>query len=197
MITDHLSPMFGRTDAKLTLDGTHNGRSLRARIGAGPSILGEVILAPEDAERAAIHILRWLGDTSDDRTITALFIGGPLHSTWRAVPREDREVRAVSLSNATATSCASGSRVNISHQQDHRYRRADDLGWGDAKLPFVIYEHESLWDANVSREAERLDKELAQAEARYDALWRPAHDASVRVTKLRQQRLALQAQHGI
>lgn len=93
-----------------------------------------------------------------------LLIGGPYHGEWKVIPYNQNAILFEGLDKfswkANVAECPT---VSVGFTQ-HLYQRVADFAIDGVVLPFEIYEHGSLREANVARNARLLDEEIEVSE---------------------------------
>lgn len=129
----------------------------------------------------------------------ALLVGGPNHGELVEVEAGQQTLHFHSLALGAGVYCwdlnapKPESELNIRAEQ---YRRMLPIHC-PPKGTLVIFEHESLWDANVKRAAERLDREIETAARRSIELRERALAEEEALTDLYQRRDKLAAAYGV
>ena len=148
------------------------GNSIYAKIRDGGLVVGigseasknsltnalEVWLKPKEIQKLAAKCMAALA-ADPSASIDALLLGGPRHGDFVKIPRDNPPFyNYVQFDNPGAVPVDSTRAYT-----EHIYTRANDIIFFGVPLPFALYEHDSLRGANVSREADRLDRELEKA----------------------------------
>lgn len=155
----------------------------------------EAALSLDDVKRLTALCLDFLAETQDPKGgKQALLIGGPLHGTWRIVEGPELSVPEMKRPPTLATDQQPPYTLNY---QTHVYRQASDIGFLGYKLPFAIYEHESLWDANKTRAAEAAERELNEAKERHNKAKDELQKADSGLLRLQLKRDKLRFEYGV
>lgn len=92
-------------------------------------------------------------------TKNVLLVGGPKHGEHVAIPAHQRELVFASLGTTTRYFGEDAPPSEYVPYRDERYREMDGI--------VGVFEHESLWNANIERAAKRLDAEIDRLKQRH------------------------------
>jgi hypothetical protein len=115
------------------------------------------------------HLASHLANTSGGPR-QVLLIGGPFHGEWRDLPPEVQyaiQLHICEPMDYTAIMDRNPSLESIP-TTTHVYTKASDIQAFGVRLPFEIYEHQSLCGANKARRIRQLDEELGGLDASLD-----------------------------
>lgn len=189
----------------------HTYHTAQGRLALDPDPTGyqlnTIQLSRDEAAKLAAACVDFLADTQDPKeSITALFVGGPLHGEFREVPRValGREYHVAQLNTKPLTGRDWTVHNVAMEYDDHTYTRVDDIAFDGIKLPFAIFEHESLKDANVKRQAKLLDAKLAEVRKVFNTrrtdikqAQEALDDATFELDKVRRERSELSFKYGV
>lgn len=102
---------------------------------------------------------RFLAQSRHEYTQTIFLVGGPYHGEFREIPVSTQILKFPQLDKPSYVADL-GVTPGTLEFTDHIYSKVNDIAWDGIRLPFELFEHSSLREANIARAARLLEEEL-------------------------------------